>query len=269
MEKIYVITLILVLGFLPAAHAQVNLQFEENGMGTTEGWEYTCFEPVLVEEGANGSSDWSVQVESGNAQGCVYSYVYFTFDGDSIPGGLVVDYDDFGLLNVGVNAKSLGGLATLSSGKIDSNGNPVLFFSDTTSSTSWKFLQTGFSNDIQPGEMPAVFLSAGLTAGPAPSEFALFDDVEFAALTSDEEPGLQDIQLYPNPAKERVYLHLPKGLASFEIVVYNILGKPVDCAISADHENAIIDVSDLLEGLYFVQLFDGKRPIYTEGLVVY
>jgi hypothetical protein len=68
---------------------------------------------------------------------------------------------------------------------------------------------------------------------------------------SDDDTRFSNIQLYPNPANDVLYLRNTSELE--EIRIYNIAGQNMSIQKAAD-SNLAIDVSDLATGLYFMQV---------------
>jgi len=80
----------------------------------------------------------------------------------------------------------------------------------------------------------------------------------------------QGIQIFPNPAKDKVFINLQK--LSFEqtvITIYNVQGKQVlqTSPIDAFAGIAQLDVSNLGRGIYLLQV-SSKDDIFTEKLIV-
>lgn len=241
--------------------AQINWDFEENGMGSTEGWNFICQEPTLENEGVNSTSEWSLQVESGNTQGCIFSHVYAVLD--TIP-----DYVD--QMVVSVSTRSLGGLSTLSFGKINTEGDLVLTHSDTVTSADWTGLEGSFIDDFQPGEKPAIVLSAGNTVGPLPPEYVLFDNVEFLYLL-DNANVVKDLSfaLSPNPAQEFLQVQVPVDVFNPTVEVYNLLGRQVYCHPTTVVSGTIsLAVGSLPEGSYILRMTDDKQRKSAKKFVV-
>lgn len=76
--------------------------------------------------------------------------------------------------------------------------------------------------------------------------------IHHGALVSEEEESL--LQLYPNPASDRLFIRNADLLTS-EIVIYDLVGHVV---LRSKMTEQGIDISQLNTGTYFVQASDGK-----------
>ena len=239
---------------------QSNYDFEGNGSGSIEGWDHTCAAPTLVNEGSNSSNEWSMKVQGGNTQGCISSYVYAPISNVE------------NVISISAMAMSLDGPAELSLGKLTIDNQIVLINTDTTSTTTWTELSIGGVDSLvlETGEKALIVLSAGMTAGPAPEEFALFDYVATSGLTNNSNiKNVLSITLSPNPAQDFLTVQLPEGISSPNIAVYNLLGKQVFCHSSIMETGVVsLTVSDLQEGIYLLQLMDDQRRRVTKKFIV-
>jgi uncharacterized protein (DUF2141 family) len=79
-----------------------------------------------------------------------------------------------------------------------------------------------------------------------------------------------NIDIYPNPASQYLTIDRSKSQADIvELVVYNSLGQKVKMqSMQSLDKVAQIDVSDLDNGVYFVQLFDTKHNSYTTQFLI-
>ncbi|CAM4358090.1 T9SS type A sorting domain-containing protein [Flavobacterium terrigena] len=79
------------------------------------------------------------------------------------------------------------------------------------------------------------------------------------ALNSDSFSLMDDVVLYPNPAKERVTISVPQGLdvvGNFE--VYNALGQKVLTKNVSSENDLNINTNDYQAGMYFINLTLGE-----------
>ena len=79
--------------------------------------------------------------------------------------------------------------------------------------------------------------------------------------TSVQEQDLQQVSLYPNPAKETMLI---EGAKVAEVQVYNALGQLVK-TVQGTNE---IPVADLPQGVYLVRIRDGEGRIFMEKVMV-
>ena len=65
------------------------------------------------------------------------------------------------------------------------------------------------------------------------------------------------INVYPNPAVDRIYIHIPEK-QNFELQIFNILG---ECIVQKELSSGSnkIDISSLAKGIYVVQLTSANR----------
>jgi predicted transcriptional regulator len=102
--------------------------------------------------------------------------------------------------------------------------------------------------------------SAHLYANPTAQEGYGIPNFEaiFNLLNVEESEEILEVVAYPNPAITELKFKFPNQAIEMELVVFNILGK----RLSSDKVtklNPTIDISNLPQGLYFVQLkFNNK-----------
>jgi Peptidase C10 family/Spi protease inhibitor/Secretion system C-terminal sorting domain len=79
-----------------------------------------------------------------------------------------------------------------------------------------------------------------------------------------------NIDIYPNPASQYLTIDRSKSEADIvAMVVYNSLGQKVKMqSMQAQDKVSQVDVSDLNNGVYFVQLFDAKHNSYTTQFLI-
>ena len=78
--------------------------------------------------------------------------------------------------------------------------------------------------------------------------------------TSDNTTSINQVEVYPNPAKDRVAI---KGIEAAEVQVYNALGQLVK-SVRGTKE---IDLSGLVEGVYLLRITDQEGNSYLEKIV--
>jgi beta-glucanase (GH16 family) len=71
-----------------------------------------------------------------------------------------------------------------------------------------------------------------------------------------------DIQLYPNPAKDRVTIKTQQNIDSIEL--YNLLGSKIDIDLSSDNS---FSVNDLPSGMYFLKIYS-DAAVNTKRLLI-
>ncbi len=92
----------------------------------------------------------------------------------------------------------------------------------------------------------------------------LYDSAEaFQSFIVDDKSGIEDeyakqVNVYPNPCNNKVEIEMPDSSIK-QIDIYNITGVKVKSLFA--YATAKIDVSDLNDGLYFIQITSGKITI--------
>ncbi|MFD1615087.1 S8 family serine peptidase [Gelatiniphilus marinus] len=72
-----------------------------------------------------------------------------------------------------------------------------------------------------------------------------------AALSVDDVENITNISIYPNPAKDYIYVKIPSTYNTLTISLFNILGKRVLQRLISNTNNQI-DVSSLSKGMYII-----------------
>jgi photosystem II stability/assembly factor-like uncharacterized protein len=87
-----------------------------------------------------------------------------------------------------------------------------------------------------------------------------------------DEPGLAgQLNIYPNPVKDKLYIQLAdKKSLDISITITDLLGKTVfnkTFGLETQYQTEAIDVSSLKEGIYMLRLSDGTS-IYTRKIII-
>ncbi len=91
---------------------------------------------------------------------------------------------------------------------------------------------------------------------------------EIDNLTASEEiPADQDLQVFPNPTRDVLWLRLPGGRLS-EIVLFDAQGKPV-WRRTPRQEQVSVNVEALPAGLYLLQGVDDRGRVYQEKVSIF
>jgi hypothetical protein len=69
----------------------------------------------------------------------------------------------------------------------------------------------------------------------------------------------KSIQIYPNPASDRLVIHLPKSNERRMIKVYDINGKVILVELEVDNGETEINISDFKTGLYILKINSGEH----------
>ena len=81
-----------------------------------------------------------------------------------------------------------------------------------------------------------------------------------------KENGLSTILLYPNPTHSSVNVELGDGVRATDIRIFNAFGQLIS-STSVTSSRTNIDVSQMPNGIYFVQIFNAEKLIATGKLV--
>jgi len=89
---------------------------------------------------------------------------------------------------------------------------------------------------------------------------------------SDEDsPALIISRVYPNPAHQTAHFDFEwkKEMTDAKIIIYNLLGKMVRKVEIRENTGTLkINVSDLIEGIYFYSLVVKNQPEVTQKLII-
>lgn len=102
--------------------------------------------------------------------------------------------------------------------------------------------------------------SAHLYASPTAQEGYGIPNFEtvFNLLSLEETEEILEVVAYPNPAITELKFKFPDQVTEMELIVFDILGKRLSTE-TITKLNPVTDISNLAQGLYFVQLkFDNK-----------
>ncbi|NOU59246.1 fibronectin type III domain-containing protein [Marinifilum caeruleilacunae] len=78
-------------------------------------------------------------------------------------------------------------------------------------------------------------------------------------LPLSDTPPVEELKLYPNPAKDFVNLFIQGNIQS-RVRISSITGKTIK-VVTLDLENNTLDVSDLPSGMYFISIEDGEEVV--------
>ena len=230
----------LLLPIAVLAHAQlVNGSFENNGVFSLTGWEWTCDTPVGGTYVPPGTGQWSVRKNIGNPN-CSPSYLYqripFVQSGDywKVSGWVRVD-------STGWNALPHMGFATLNNGDFTTGawiGSPAL---------SWNYCWITDSVHATATDTAVVYLTCGtdfLGAG-------WYDGIELEPLlTGIVEP----VRVHTYLDEDQI-LHLSAGEHFISSVqLFDAAGRVLRTEVMERSANVTLATADLVPGVYIVQL---------------
>lgn len=148
-------------------------------------------------------------------------------------------------------------------------GNCYFYTVDTgtivIAANSTESFDAHFGNDSLPG---AGFMRVRLyePSDSANTERNLFFGATITNTVTSIAPmsntSANDIQIYPNPAKEYVIVKRPDITKVKRIEVYNMLGlKVISQDVDPDDVNSRIDLLDLQKGVYMIRIFDKNNNV--------
>ncbi|MCE3260260.1 MAG: hypothetical protein K0S12_1901 [Bacteroidetes bacterium] len=91
-------------------------------------------------------------------------------------------------------------------------------------------------------------------------------NVQCAITGMDDNAGADNsLIIFPNPASDKLYLHLSGKFKQAEIMVYDQAGRSI---FSASHRgNSAIDVSKWSKGFYTVKISDGQNTVHKKLII--
>ena len=81
---------------------------------------------------------------------------------------------------------------------------------------------------------------------------SLYYDIRTTLLKTDEVKPAAAIKLYPNPSKDYLHIELMQAPTSQTILIRNYTGRIVK-EFSITNEKATLDITDLSQGVYWLQ----------------
>jgi hypothetical protein len=118
--------------------------------------------------------------------------------------------------------------------------------------TNWQWVYSG-EIDLSYLSESSINIAFKFTSTNTQSATWEIDDIKLSgqSTVSNEDIQSSDIQLYPNPANEVIYLNKTSSLS--EIIIYNITGQKM-YARTVSGSKLTIDVSSFTSGIYFMQI---------------
>jgi len=87
------------------------------------------------------------------------------------------------------------------------------------------------------------------------------------SITDVEEPAYEDLELYPNPAKENITITIPGEQSDYHIQIVDMQGRIVHAGSVRNHDGImLIDVEQYSPGLYHINLV-GENALYIGRFV--
>lgn len=82
------------------------------------------------------------------------------------------------------------------------------------------------------------------------------------------QPTDEGISIYPNPANALVHIDIPFANEPYTIALTNSSGKEINTPIDYGQKQAILDVTTLSKGVYFVKIKVANEATFTQKLLV-
>jgi len=91
-------------------------------------------------------------------------------------------------------------------------------------------------------------------------------EVEVSAATDMAGLDNQKLVVYPNPFSGSLQVNLGSDVNTFDMAVYNCIGQVVYRQKDVEN-NATIDLHQLKEGMYFIQLLVDGEPVVSKKIM--
>jgi hypothetical protein len=242
-----------------------DIDFEDDGFGAN--WVWTVH---------NNHTNPAVEVVSNpnpSALNDTNNVAKFTSLADGAPWALTFT-DNIGtfLLNNDTRIISLKVLKTVPTNfgikleYVDPTNNEVLYFNEIVSPTTvingeWELLAFDFSSSVGTAYNRLVIIPD--FEERSQTNVSYFDQISFGSTANLESFLVDNIDIFPNPAKNQ--FNLSSNLNnSLGIQIFDVLGKSVK---KLDTNKKSINISDLNSGIYFVRIKNGDYYV-TKKLII-
>lgn len=96
----------------------------------------------------------------------------------------------------------------------------------------------------------------------------LYFVVEYSGLVGFEEMNSSKINVYPNPAKDEICIENKSEINITGIIIIDLLGKENIRLPITNSNKQTIDISELNEGIYFVNFIDNNKQIASKKIAI-
>lgn len=96
----------------------------------------------------------------------------------------------------------------------------------------------------------------------------LYFVVEYSGIVGIEEINSNEINIYPNPAKDIIFIDNGSQAIITNITIVDLLGKEVKEIPTLNSNNQTVDISELKSGIYFMSIFDNKKLIGYKKIII-
>ncbi|WP_294246096.1 M28 family peptidase [uncultured Chryseobacterium sp.] len=117
-------------------------------------------------------------------------------------------------------------------------------------------------NDTFANVDPTYVYNAGKAAVGALQHFATASTIQLAT-EEVKQSHLESIKIYPNPAKDHLFIEVPKEIRNFRVAISDMSGRNV---LSQENEKEI-KVSGLAEGAYLVKVSTGQKTAVRKVII--
>ncbi|MBK7383610.1 MAG: T9SS type A sorting domain-containing protein [Flavobacteriales bacterium] len=239
------------------AHAQLfNGSFEQAGSPSLAGWEWTCEDPGIVNEGAPNSGEWSVTKQPGNAKGCFPNFLFQRLS-DVQPGqmrtltGWVRCLSTFNCPGAHI------GFGRIQNGTVATEETVFSVASD------WTFLTITDTIEFSAGDTALVVLNGGFVGGPVFPPAANFDGIELLAPQGvSSVPGTPISQRW-DALSRTLYLGSATPFQG-SVMLFDATGRILPAIVRrVSPTNLQIDAGATTSGIYFVHVVnaEGERAV--------
>lgn len=86
--------------------------------------------------------------------------------------------------------------------------------------------------------------------------------------TAIEPVAEQAVTIFPNPASSSITVQIENVPANYKITIYNVIGKKVKESVGIERDKTEMNVSDLENGIYFLQVENENAILRKEKIIV-
>lgn len=96
----------------------------------------------------------------------------------------------------------------------------------------------------------------------------LYYVIEYSGLVGFEEMNSTEINVYPNPAKDVICIENKSGINITKMIIIDLLGKEIKEIAISNSSKQTIDISELNNGVYFVNFIDNDKRVAFKKIVI-
>jgi hypothetical protein len=144
---------------------------------------------------------------------------------------------------------------------------PLLSTDDLGFDYQWNFEGTPILGETTVETTPTDFGGYTVTATDTNGCSSTSAAIEYDNVGISEE-SLNQFQLFPNPAKDKVGVIFNSDIEPKEVVLTDLTGRIISRLDADQTDHIIIDISNQSSGVYLVSIIDGNGEKYTSKLIV-